>query len=72
MRGLDEERSLAGRHPRTPFFEYLGATGLTVYCPATGRRYSFGSAGAVVAVDPRDEPALLTVPHLRKIAPQGS
>jgi hypothetical protein len=32
--------------------------------PVTGRTYHFASAGAVLAVDPRDAPSLTAVPQL--------
>jgi hypothetical protein len=35
---------------------------------ATGRRYHFAGAGAVVAVDPRDRRSVAQVPALRQIA----
>jgi hypothetical protein len=46
-------------------FEYVGPTALTVFGPASGRRYRFGGPGATLAVDPRDHAALHTVPQLR-------
>jgi hypothetical protein len=55
-----------GARPRDQaLFEYLGATGLTVIGPASGRRYRFEGRGAQVAVDGRDGAALDTVPHRR-------
>ena len=47
-------------------FEYVGATGMTVIGPATGRRYRFDRPGATVSVDPRDAPALTAVPRVRR------
>ena len=46
-------------------FEYVGATALTVFGPASGRRYRFGGHGATLAVDPRDHAAMHAVPQLR-------
>lgn len=45
-------------------FRYTGYTSLTVRGPVTGRTYHFASAGAVLAVDPRDAPSLAAVPQL--------
>lgn len=45
-------------------FRYTGYTSLTVRGPVTGRTYHFASAGAVLAVDPRDAPSLTAVPQL--------
>ena len=45
-------------------FRYTGHTSLTVRGPVTGRTYHFASAGAVLAVDPRDAPSLTAVPQL--------
>jgi hypothetical protein len=49
------------------FFQYLGATALTVVGGATGTRYRFDSPGAVVAVDFRDQSSMRTVPRLRQV-----
>ncbi len=51
----------------TVYFEYVGGTGLTAVGPITGKRYRFSHAGAAVAVDARDAPALVAVPHLRPL-----
>ena len=48
-----------------PLFEYVGVTALTVFGPASGRRYRFEQSGAMLTVDPRDHKALQSVPHLR-------
>ena len=48
-----------------PLFEYVGVTALTVFGPASGRRYRFEQPGATLTVDPRDHAALQSVPHLR-------
>ena len=48
-------------------FEYVGATGLTVVGPVTGKRYRFDNPGSRVSVDPRDAPSMAAVPHLRRI-----
>jgi len=48
-------------------FEYLGATGLTVVGPVSGRQYRFAAPGARVAIDPRDRRALARIPGLREI-----
>jgi hypothetical protein len=45
-------------------FRYTGHTSLMVRGPVTGRNYHFASAGAVLAVDPRDAPSLAAVPQL--------
>jgi hypothetical protein len=49
------------------FFSYLGATGLTVVGPATGRTYQFFGRGARAAVDRRDAPSVAAVPHLVRV-----
>ncbi len=46
-------------------FEYVGPTALTVFGPASGRRYRFERPGATLAADPRDHGALRLVPQLR-------
>ncbi len=50
-----------------PYFEYTGATGLTVHGPVTGRRYRFDGHGARLAVDLRDRRPLAAVPDLRPV-----
>ena len=50
------------------FLEYVGATGLTVRGPISGKTYRFVRPGASVAVDGLDAPYLLAVPNLRKHA----
>lgn len=50
---------------------YVGLTGLTVVGMATGTRYRFDSAGAVVAIDIRDEISLRSVPYLRRVYSAG-
>ncbi len=47
-------------------FEYVGATGLTVVGPVTGKRYRFDHGGSQVMIDQRDAPAIAAVPHLRQ------
>jgi hypothetical protein len=49
------------------FFEYVGATAMTVTGGATGRTYRFEQPGARLAVDPADEPSLRRVPNLRVV-----
>lgn len=48
-------------------FEYVGATGLTVLGPVTGKRYRFDNPGAQSLIDPRDAPSMASVPHLRRV-----
>ena len=48
-------------------FEYVGATGLTVPGPVTGKRYRFDNPGSRLLVDPQDAPSLAAVPHLRRV-----
>lgn len=62
----DDRRSQTGAPFAVPF-EYVGATGLTVMGPFTGRRYRFEGRGSRVSVDPRDAPSLAAVPHLRRV-----
>ncbi|MBI4339044.1 MAG: hypothetical protein HY680_03730 [Chloroflexi bacterium] len=49
------------------YFEYTGATRLTVVEPITGRRYRFEHPGALVAVDERDSSSFVVIPHVRWI-----
>ena len=64
-------RPQAGTKPNGPrpsayaYFQYTGATGLTVRAPNSGSRYRFNGAGAILAVDPKDRRALAAVRHLR-------
>jgi hypothetical protein len=50
------------------WFEYRGATALTVVSPHTGATYRFASPGARVAVDPRDRAWVAFVPNLARLA----
>ena len=52
---------------RVVHFKYLGARGVTVVGPVSGRTYQFFGAGATAAVDPRDAPSVAAVPHLIRI-----
>jgi len=49
------------------YYEYIGATSITVRGAATGTIYRFGSFGSRVAVDGRDVPTMDTVPNLRRV-----
>jgi hypothetical protein len=49
------------------FFEYVGATAMTVTGGATGKTYRFDRPGMRVAVEPVDEPSLRGVPKLRQV-----
>ena len=49
------------------YFQYVGASVLTAYGPVSGRSYRFNTSGAVLAVDPRDQRSLETVPKLRRV-----
>jgi len=49
------------------YFQYIGATGLTLQGPMSGKRYRFESPGALVVVDPRDKRALAGVSVLRQV-----
>jgi hypothetical protein len=49
-------------------FEYVGKTALTAIGPVSGRHYRFSHPGAIVEVDLRDSPSLVTVPKLRQRA----
>ena len=48
------------------YFQYTGATAMTVTGGVTGARYRFDYSGAILAVDPRDRPSLTRVPRLRQ------
>jgi len=67
LRGLSTARTEPPLRGPIVYFEYIGKTGLTVFGPVTGKRYRFNGNGAVVAVDLRDKPSLLAVPHLKKV-----
>lgn len=65
-----EERIPAQPQPESDplvYFQYLGATGLTLIGPTSRKRYRFDSPGAVVVVDPRDKRALAGVSVLRQV-----
>ena len=49
-------------------YEYVGATGMTVVGPITGQRYRFAAYGSRLAIDPRDAPSMVTVPHVRRVS----
>jgi hypothetical protein len=51
----------------TAYFEYTGATAITVVGSATGRQYRFATPGVAVAVDARDRWSLAKVPLLKEI-----
>lgn len=58
-----------GQAPLPPilvYFQYTGATALTVVGPVTRTRYRFSAPGAVLAIDARDALAVAAVPHLRQ------
>jgi hypothetical protein len=58
------------RQPSPQFafrFEYVGATGLTVFGPVTGQRYRFDGYGSRLLIDSRDVASMATVPHLRRV-----
>lgn len=66
-----EERILAQPQPESDplvYFQYLGATGLTLIGPTSRKRYRFDSPGAVLVVDPRDKRALTGVSVLRQVS----
>jgi hypothetical protein len=50
------------------FFQYTGATGLTVAGPVTGKRYRFDAPGAIVAVDLMDRASVAAVPGLKQVS----
>ena len=63
-------RSEAAQEPMrygSAFFEYVGATAMTVTGGATGSTYRFERPGARVAVEPADEPSMRRVPNLRVV-----
>lgn len=53
--------------PHSPWFEYVGTTGLTVVGPVTGKRYRFDEHGSRVSIDLRDAPSMAAVPRLRRV-----
>jgi len=70
--GVAAPRAPAGRLPgRLPmgaaYFEYTGATAITVVGTVTGRQYRFAAPGVPVLVDARDRWSLASVPLLREI-----
>ncbi len=62
-----DARPMGPRPSAHAYFQYTGATGLTVRAPNSGSRYRFNGAGAIVAVDPKDRRALATVRQLRQV-----
>jgi hypothetical protein len=65
--GYRTATSSEGSLPRAVYFKYLGATGLTVIGPVSGRTYRFSGSGATAVVDPRDAPSVAAVPHLIRV-----
>jgi hypothetical protein len=49
-------------------FQYLGKNCLIAIGPATKTFYRFDFAGAIVAVDRRDQPSLRIIPQLRQLS----
>lgn len=60
-----QEQGRAGL-PSEVYYEYVGATTITVRGSATGNIYRFRHSGHRVGIDPRDVPSLDMVPHLRR------
>ncbi len=56
----------SSRYP-IAYFQYTGATGLTVIGPMTSKRYRFDAPGAIVAVELADRASIATVPQLRQV-----
>lgn len=50
------------------FFEYIGATALTVSGPISGRSYRFECTGSRLPVEPVDRAALAAIAQLRQVA----
>lgn len=61
-------RGTETRRTALAYFQYTGATAMTVTGGATAVRYRFAYPGAILAVDPRDRPSIARVPHLRQTA----
>ena len=55
------------RQAAGPVFEYVGATGLTVFGTVSGARYRFARPGARVTVHGRDADAMATLPNLKRV-----
>lgn len=49
------------------YYEYIGATAISVRGSATGNIYRFREFGTRLAVDARDIPTLDTVPNVRRV-----
>jgi len=61
-------RASAGRLPMgAAYFEYTGATAITVVGNITGRQYRFETPGVPVVVDARDRWSLARVSLLREV-----
>jgi hypothetical protein len=56
------------RSPTNVYFEYVGATGMSVRGPVSGRRYRFETPGSRLVVDPRDKASMAAIPNLRQVA----
>jgi hypothetical protein len=53
--------------PEPVHFQYTGRTGMTVIGPVSGQRYRFEHPGALIAIDGRDAPSIVAVPHLQTV-----
>jgi hypothetical protein len=52
--------------PANSFFEYTGATAMTVKGAVTGQIYRFEKPGALLEVDRRDASFMAGIPNLKK------
>jgi hypothetical protein len=67
---ISESNDLSTRQRQTPdpvHFQYTGRTGMTVIGPISGQRYRFEHPGALLAIDGRDAPSIVAVPHLQTV-----
>ena len=65
---LAAPRPSADRLPMgAAYFEYIGATAITVVGNVTGRQYRFATPGVRVMVDARDRWSLASIPLLHEI-----
>lgn len=62
----DNSADAAETEQRAILFRCMGG-GVTAFGPITGRRYDFNGAGAMLAVDERDAPALAMLSQLEPI-----
>ena len=69
MRSVRTSAAMPSFEPQTTvvIFRYIGRSSLTVYGPASGRKYWFRGQGTELAVDLRDRESMRDVPNIREV-----